>query len=292
MQKITIGNFPRVLFLVPAFVVIGSALTPQIAKAQGPKGPSAVAAARLKNKPPKNWIRHYLGDDRYKIAGGIWKVVSTETDRYYYPAWAPEMLRQPAGRVIGFPTAQDAEDAGYLPSAYSMGESLYGLSPDEVAAAKNRGGSARGPIPLKGKRITLSDGRSTIILPKGWKRTVLKSRRSQTRSYETMDSDMLQSGSGSIMQNVSIQFIKVPNTKDVAPFLTPQRFMELDKMMTPGGSSNQNMLDGLDIKPAAMGGLSGLRLTFKSSQSSLKTNESSAQSKACLLYTSPSPRDS
>jgi hypothetical protein len=65
--------------------------------------------------PPPNWIYHYLPEDRYKVTSGIWQYVSTESDRYYYPAWAPGVLRQSAARVIGFTTWQDAMIAGYRP---------------------------------------------------------------------------------------------------------------------------------------------------------------------------------
>ena len=64
------------------------------AKAGPTISPSVKAAARLKYNPPRNWIRHYLGDDRYKIAGGVWKVVTTPNDKFYYPAYAAEMLRR------------------------------------------------------------------------------------------------------------------------------------------------------------------------------------------------------
>src|SRR5690606_12189929 len=62
--------------------------------------PSARQAVRLKYHPPKNWLRHYLGDDRYKIAGKVWKVVSTQLDTYYHRPDCPNMLRQPAGIAI------------------------------------------------------------------------------------------------------------------------------------------------------------------------------------------------
>lgn len=64
---------------------------------------------------PVNWIAHYLPEDRFKITSGDWEVVSTETDKYYYKAWAPAMLRQTPNRVIGFHTWQNAMIAGYRP---------------------------------------------------------------------------------------------------------------------------------------------------------------------------------
>jgi hypothetical protein len=76
-----------------------------LASAQTKMGPSARAAAKLKKNPPPTWIQHYLPDDRYKIAGKVWKYVSTEVDRTYHLP----------NRVIGFSSAQEAEEAGYRP---------------------------------------------------------------------------------------------------------------------------------------------------------------------------------
>ncbi len=83
--------------------------------AQRVTSPSVSAAARLKNKPPQNWLRHYLGDDRYKISGGVWKVVSTQTDNRYHRANCVFMLRSSAAIVIGFASPTDAMEAGYKP---------------------------------------------------------------------------------------------------------------------------------------------------------------------------------
>lgn len=76
-------------------------------------GPSAIEAARLKAFPPGGYLSHYLPDDRYKIAGGVWKYVSTDLDTYYHVASSPNMMRQPADRVIGFSSVREAEEAGY-----------------------------------------------------------------------------------------------------------------------------------------------------------------------------------
>ncbi|RYG69106.1 hypothetical protein EON80_10415 [bacterium] len=98
----------------------------QVAQA-GEPGPSAKMAARLKKYPTSQWLAHYLPDDRYKIAGGVWKYVSTDLDTYYHRPNSPLMLRQSAGRVIGFASAAEAEEAGYKPApgvdsgSFSMG---------------------------------------------------------------------------------------------------------------------------------------------------------------------------
>lgn len=166
------------------WVVAGSA------RVQGESAsPSVREAARLKYNPPPNWIRHYLGDDRYKIAGGAWRVVSTETDTYYYPAWAPEMLRQSNGIVIGFPSSAAAEEAGYKRSRYPMDSPLLGITghplptpvpppspPVTPGAASSPFGGLALPQGVVGgavnrgaaRRITLADGSSTALLPPGW----------------------------------------------------------------------------------------------------------------------------
>jgi hypothetical protein len=77
-------------------------------------GRSAVAAAKLKTSAPA-WIRHYLPDDRYKVAGGIWKFVSTDADTYFHRPDCAHVLRQAAAGVIGFASVEDATEAGYAP---------------------------------------------------------------------------------------------------------------------------------------------------------------------------------
>ena len=192
MKKFFAPDAKRNLLFLLAALILGYAFDSAPAHAQRSKGPSAIAAARLKNRPPQNWIRHYLGDDRYKIAGGIWKVVSTELDRYYYPAWAPEMLNQPAGIVIGFSSATEAEEAGYMASSYPMGESLYGLTPAEIAAAKKR---AQSGSASQGTRILLADGVSSIIIPSGWRRVLSKRRPNSAGSVITNSTnDMFEYG--------------------------------------------------------------------------------------------------
>lgn len=104
---------------LPALVLVAGTLWASVSHAvpaPGRKlpGPSAVEAARLKKSPPPNYLSHYLPDDRYKIAGGVWKYVSTDLDTYYHVPTSPNMLRQPANRVIGFASARDAEEAGLV----------------------------------------------------------------------------------------------------------------------------------------------------------------------------------
>lgn len=101
-------KFDRTFWLLAAVLGTSSA-----AHAWPSTSPSAKAAARLKYHPPANWLQHYLPDDRYKIAGGVWKVVSTQYDTYYHRPDSPNMLSQPAGIVIGFASEAEAREAGY-----------------------------------------------------------------------------------------------------------------------------------------------------------------------------------
>ncbi|RYX81852.1 hypothetical protein EON83_22105 [bacterium] len=104
--------FPVVAFILSTLGASGVNAAP-VPGSKRP-GPSAVQAARLKKYPAPSYLSHYLPDDRYKIAGGVWKYVSTDLDTYYHIASSPNMLRQPANRVIGFANARDAEEAGYV----------------------------------------------------------------------------------------------------------------------------------------------------------------------------------
>lgn len=225
------------------------------AVAQRVTSPSVRAAARLKNHPPKNWIRHYLGEDRYKIAGGVWKVVSTETDRYYYPPWAPEMLRQAPGIVIGFASIAEAEEAGYLPSPYPMDRSLHGLTADEIIAAKKRLTNAQNA----GKRITLSDGRSTVILPKGWKHTRMNSGTQRTPAGNVNSQlDILTTSDGK--SGFVFSIINLPGNINVEPFLTPDRISQLQKQLESDAANSQaaHVLRDIKFQSGSLGGMRGL----------------------------------
>lgn len=101
----------------------------------GPMGPSAEMAARLKTNPTSSWLAHYLPDDRYKIAGGVWKYVSTDLDTYYHRPNSALMLRQPAGLVIGFSSAKEAEDAGYRPAPGIVREQQVAITRRAQAAS-------------------------------------------------------------------------------------------------------------------------------------------------------------
>lgn len=226
------------------------------AASQPNSSPSAVAAARLKNKPPKNWIRHYLGDDRYKIAGGVWKVVSTELDHYYYPAWAPEMLRQKPGIVIGFASAAEAEEAGYRSAGYPVNLSLYGLTQAEILAAKKRALQVRN---IQGVRVLLADGVSSVILPPGWK--VLESKKNSVPSAVKKEStsDLLAFGNSDSV-GMLIMTIQMPDGVDVSREYTVEGAREniAQTAKQLGNSPLAANLRGTKISAYSLGGLPGI----------------------------------
>ena len=147
--------------------------------------PSIIAAHRLKYYPPRGWIRHYLGDDRYKV-GSVWRVVTTPNDKFYYPPFAREMLMAPPDRIIGFASAQDAQEAGYAPASQYGG--AFGLDVHQMAVADARDNPEPVAVPVakssapnsnptvvnrsnRAQRVLLSDGVSSVLLPPNWKRT-------------------------------------------------------------------------------------------------------------------------
>ena len=147
-------------------------------------GPSAVAVARLKTRA-SGWLRHYLPVDRGRIAGGLWKFVSTNLDTYYHRADSPLMLAQSPDNVIGFASAAAAEEAGYLPGP-SVVPPLRAMpiprAPREgltfgTSTHVPWGESAEvGPMlsqdiynrTRRAQSIALADGVSQVLLPAGW----------------------------------------------------------------------------------------------------------------------------
>ena len=217
--------------------------------------PSALAAARLKYRPPYNWIRHYLGDDRYKIAGNVWKFVSTTTDQYYHRPDSPFMLAQPAGIVIGFASAAEAEEAGYLP----------GPSANAIVLPAIKGNGGDGTTINNSKnamRIVLADGLSTVLLPPNWKRTRTGA---QTVLGYALQSDTLEplKGGGSLR----FAFINAPGNINVEPFLTVEKFPQLAALAGKSGknSAASQYLKNAAVSRARLGGRSGVTLTPRAS---------------------------
>ncbi len=227
----------------------GAFLTPR-ASAYPTTSPSAKAAVKWKFHPPSNWIEHYLGDDRYKIKGGVWKVVTTENDNYYYPAWAPEMLQQSPNLVIGFPNAAAAEEAGYLRSNYPMDSPLLGVTGREPERPLPTAPSAN-PNPAAGmgglfslgdgdakvtfngaaaRRVLLSDGASSVVLPKGW-----------THIKQVQNAP----GPGGRPTNVKTDII-APGQVDISALKTPgkERYLIFGFMNLPPGMNAAALVSG------------------------------------------------
>lgn len=141
------GQLKRFLSVLLAVLALGAFHLP--AQAQKRMGPSAKAAARLKYTPPPTWIQHYLPDDRYKIAGKVWKYVTVEVDRYYHLPNSEFMLRQSPARVIGFASAKEAQEAGYRPGP-SVAASLVTIT---------RVASTSSPA----RRVRIVNGRRVIV---------------------------------------------------------------------------------------------------------------------------------
>ena len=264
-------------------VAAGIFLASNSARVQGQAAsPSVREAARLKHRPPPNWIQHYLGDDRYKIAGGAWRVVSTETDTFYDPAWAPEMLRQSNAIVIGFPSSAAAEEAGYKRSKYPMDSPLLGLTgrpaptpvpvpvaPSAPAAPGNPLGGFALPTGATGgqinrskaRRIVLADGASTAILPPGW-------------SHVAQDQPVPQNAGGRGPQQMKLSIFApgVITNQTIAPTSTARMvvfgFMDLPPGMRGEVLFNASTMSRLAARgragrvdssaPSGMGGLNGM----------------------------------
>lgn len=218
--------------------------------------PSIIAAHRLKYYPPRGWLRHYMGDDRYKI-GSVWRVVTTPNDKFYYPPFAREMLMTPPDRIIGFASAQDAVEAGYSPA--SQYGAAFGLDVHQMAVSdaqnnpeKSSGASSNVTTinrTKKSQRITLADGVSTVLLPPNWKRT--RSSSQAIYGNVTQKSDELQSLSG----GGSLEFSSLALPAGMNGNVTTP--LKLAPLLERGGQN------GIALRNATLGGLSGSLLTPK-----------------------------
>jgi hypothetical protein len=186
----------------------------------------------------------------------VWKVVSTELDKYYYPAWAPEMLRQKPGIVIGFHSAAEAEEAGYIASAYPMDNALLGLTAAEIIAARKRIQTTMAA--RAGTRITLSDGVSTVLLPNGWTHTLFGDKSSSIGSYiDKMD--LLSPPNERI--GVLFAFATVPGITNIESFLTPEKIKELKaKLQASENAGSDSWLYNSQYGVGTLGGLRGLTI--------------------------------
>ena len=154
-----------------------------------PVGPSARAAAALKKNPRTQWLAHYLPDDRYKIAGNVWKYVTTNLDTYYHRPDSANMMSQPNSGVIGFPSARAAEEAGYLPDPRdgtlqqvrgNVEQKQFAMEQEAAQTARN--GGKRTFIKPSGK-VILGDGRSILVVPADWQRVASDQQTEQGRNF-------------------------------------------------------------------------------------------------------------
>jgi hypothetical protein len=257
--------------LVAALVAFGS-WAPVHA---GPStSPSARQAARLKHRPPAGWIRHYLPDDRYKILGGTWKFVSTELDRFYYPAWAPEMLRQSPNRVIGFNSAEDAQEAGYMAGgAYSGVNPGFdrSLATQEVESVTVSGVTFRNG---RGQRVTLADGVSTVIVPSGW----MHGRTTQAiPGLGPLKADILvpvsqRRGKTQSVFVMSTAIPGLPQSLDLGQIIQADALNQGSQRIGAWGGINnqvsnaQKAMQTISIRPATLGGIRGILATPRTTQ--------------------------
>lgn len=229
-----------------------------------PSGPAAKQAARLKYNPPANYLAHYLPDDRYKIAGNVWKTVSTQLDTYYHRADCPNMRRQPADIVIGFAGAKDAEEAGYTPDPTCSPQATAFIFP------------VRGSKGVAGNALVLADGKSYFVLPPGWSRRVSEAQELMGIKFTR---DILTAPGGG---KVEIGMIDLgANSKmDLGQYLTPaafernrKQFQQGSNMVASTGNVNnqlsgmlgsvQNDYNRVKVASAKIGGLSGLSFQTK-----------------------------
>jgi len=238
--------------------------------------PSVKQAHRLKYNPPRGWIRHYLGDDRYKI-GATWRVVTTPNDKFYYPPFAREMLLAPADKIIGFSSAQDAQEAGYAP-APAYGEA-FGLDAHQMATEDLRSseepssgaGHKRNVTTInrtpRAVRIILADGASSVLLPNGWRRTRTQRRDikgNQSGQTFTVFADELRPITGTSL--VGLFSMRMPNGMNLEPYVRPQAFTNVlnsgNKAGLVSGIAGVNSQD-ISVSRAALNGLSGIKVTPK-----------------------------
>lgn len=230
--------------------------------------PSVRHAARLKYAPPPNWIRHYLGDDRFKIDGNIWRVVSTQMDTYYHRPNCPNMMRQPNDIAIGFPSGQDALEAGYNPDSLCRPEVPVVEYANPAMPSPSGGAGSR--VSTVAQTITLSDG-SSITVPAGWQRVASMSRDNQGMKF-SVDAFRTARRPGTVAVS-TMTFARLPANVDLASFLTPDRFRASfqgnQSLFNTTGVVSSNLdnaagvLNNLSVGAANFGGMRGVSLRPK-----------------------------
>jgi len=218
--------------------------------------------AQLKYYPPRNWLRHYLGDDRYKIAGNLWTVLTTETDTYYHRPSCPNMRRQSPNNVIGFFASSLAAEAGYVPDPVCQPASASFVYIGPAGA----GGSSGGPITTinrgrAAQRILLADRASSVLLPPNWRRTQSGA---QTVAGQSTQMDTLQplKGRGAIR----IGFVTMPPELniDMSRVFNAQTFRSSFQSFNRSGQVNNvmsNAMNSISVTDARLGGIRGVAIT-------------------------------
>lgn len=212
------------------------------------KGTSAEAAAILKNHPPAGWISHYLGDDRYKIAGHVWRVVSTQRDKYFHRPNCPEMLAQPPDIVIGFPSVASALEAGYLPDPH--------CNPTASDTPINIGGA----VSTRAQQIRLSDG-STVTLPVGWRKV-----QSQKINNKIVSASIDSFAPGKSLDSgasiISVDFPSGGNTQTLTA-AKAKEYMSLYNRSGYVNSAIPSTHDDMNIRDTTYKGMQGVIMTPK-----------------------------
>ena len=270
---------PPISALLLATFAFGAVAPSQAA----PKGPSARAAASLKKNPRTQWLAHYLPDDRYKIAGKVWKYVSTNLDTYYHVPSSPNMMRQPNSAVIGFSSAQEAEEAGYKPDPRDgtlqqvRGAIEAQQFEMEQQSAAMAGGGATRPFVKPNGKVILGDGRSTMTVPAGWQRIVSDR---QTQNGSTFSIDLMMHPASK--KSAILFTMTVPNV-DVGRQLSSGNFANnLKRFGTMANSSGDisnsgagkvgDWLSQAKVRRTRWGGLNGVAIAPPANMGAMSAN--------------------
>jgi hypothetical protein len=189
------------------------------------------------------------------------------------------MLRQPAGIVIGFPSAAAAEEAGYRRSNYPMEEptlnALPGAAPGGLNTI-NAGGMSITTNRGSASRVTLSDGVSTTVLPTGWTHMRMARDLGGAAGGMNLQFDMLTPGafdprtetSAAAAQNrrlVAFMFMTTPG-QNAEAMLDPRRLNQMTTAMSQTGqisNTRSNAVSALSRqKPVRYAGLKGIQVTM------------------------------
>ena len=251
-----------------ALLLTGALLCTTLGVRAAPSGPSAKAAARLKKNPPTAWLAHYLPDDRYKIAGNVWKYVSTNLDTYYHVPSSPNMMRQPNSGVIGFPSAQAAEEAGYKPdpSDGTLNQVQRVAEANAMAREEDAVSSGDRTFVKRSGKVILGDGASTLVVPAGWQR-LISQRDSKNGSNFSIDL-MAHGGSGNMALLLTMTFPNVNVERQLSSGTVAANLKRFGTMANSTGEINNSgagkvgdWLQQAKVRRTNWGGLSGIAIS-------------------------------